>query len=171
MDIRCGTLMPELVALVLVACFQSEDPRSELVRVALDVIKLPQNEGLFFLPPILANSTLVYRGLVQVAAETIASSARQCARMLLMSLTESRSIMRSNDPHKPGIRFAGFANLHRSLAEAGDYEARLTALALFGVRWPSSVKDWRLLAELIIHCRSRRYEGPQIPSAKRMGRC
>jgi hypothetical protein len=153
-DTRCVIWMPELVALSLVTCLQADEPPPELVRATLEAIKLPRGRPLLFIPVVPADSPLLYRRLVEISAEASPSSARQCARVIVMSLADIRFHMQRIDPYPSGIRFAGFVNLHRSLAKAEDSEARLTALALFAVRRPSSAEDWRMLTDLVMNCRS-----------------
>ena len=69
-DTRCVIWMPELVALVLAACLQSEEPPLGLVRATLEAIKLPRGRPLLFFPIAVADSPLLYRRLVEMSAET-----------------------------------------------------------------------------------------------------
>ena len=59
MDMQCGVLAPELVAIVLASCLRSDESPPEIVRTALGAIKTPPGRSHLFLPGAMSNSQTV----------------------------------------------------------------------------------------------------------------
>ncbi len=90
--------------------------------------------------------------LARVACEQTEGSATRGARSLLSRvLPETRSHSRRNSWPIPR-RMDALVRARRSLLGFGDQDARRAAAALFLLRGPDTVEDWKTLGEMVTTC-------------------